>query len=93
MPKPGFVYIMTNRNRTTLYIGVTSDIERRVAEHGSGAIDGFTKEYNLHDLIYFEHFPDIKDAIDRETVLKKWSRFKKDALIRTFNPMLKTLTL
>lgn len=91
MSKPGFLYIISNKNRTTLYIGVTSDLERRVAEHRTGAIEGFTKQYNLHDLIYFEHFSDIRDAIDRETIIKKWSRAKKNKLITSVNPELLTL--
>ena len=83
---------MSNKNRTALYIGVTTDLERRVAEHRTGALDGFTKQYNLHDLIYFEHFTDVRDAIERETIVKKWSRSKKDKLIAASNPELRTLS-
>jgi putative endonuclease len=93
MSKPGFVYILSNKNRTTLYIGVTSDLERRLAEHRTGVFDSFTKRYNLFDLLYFEYFADIKDAIDRETVIKKWSRAKKDALMASTNPLLKSIEL
>lgn len=93
MSKPGFVYILSNKNRTTLYIGVTSDLERRIAEHRTSTADTFTNRYNLHDLLYFEHFNDIKDAIDRETIIKKWNRAKKDALIAAVNPDLRSLDI
>ena len=82
-----FVYILTNKNRTVLYIGVTNDLQRRVYEHENGLIPGFTKKYNCHFLIYFEHFQKIEDAIDREKQIKKWRREKKDNLINTTNPV------
>ena len=82
-----FVYILTNKNRTVLYIGVTNDLQRRVYEHENGLIPGFTKKYNCHFLIYFEHFQKIEDAIDREKQIKKWRREKKDSLINTTNPV------
>jgi putative endonuclease len=84
---------MSCRRRTTLYIGVTSDLERRIAEHRTHTLPGFTRDYNLEILVYFEHFPSIRDAIDRETQLKKWSRSKKDALIAKLNPELLDLSL
>ena len=93
MSKPGFVYILSNKYRTTLYMGVTSNLERRLAEHRTSTADTFTNRYNLHDLLYFEHFMDIKDAIDRETTIKKWNRSKKDALIATKNPTLSSLEI
>ena len=93
MQKQGFVYIMSCRHRTTLYIGVTSDLERRVAEHRTHALPGFTKDYNLEALVYYEHFPEIANAIEREKQLKKWSRSKKEALIVRMNPDLRDLGL
>ena len=86
-----YVYILSNTNNTTLYIGVTNDLERRVQEHRSGLIPGFTKKYNCHKLVYYEVFSDINQAIDREKQLKKWSRIKKDNLINTINSERKDL--
>jgi putative endonuclease len=80
-----FVYIMTNKNKTVIYIGVTGDLQNRVYEHENGLIDGFTKKYNCHYLIYYEHFQHIDDAISREKELKKWRREKKENLIYEFN--------
>ena len=86
-----YIYIMSNPNNTTLYIGVTNDIERRVTEHKSGAIPGFTQKYNCIKLVYYETYSDINQAIEREKKLKKWRREKKDWLIGTMNPELKDL--
>lgn len=80
-----YTYILSNKSNTTLYIGVTNELERRVAEHRAGINPGFTKKYNCHKLVYFESFSDIEQAIAREKQLKKWSRAKKDALIDTMN--------
>ena len=91
MYKTYYVYIMSNTNDTTLYIGVTNDIERRVKEHRSGQIPGFTQKYNCYKLVYYETNSDIDQAIEREKKLKKWRREKKDRLINTMNPDLKDL--
>jgi putative endonuclease len=80
-----FVYIVTNKIKTVLYIGVTNDLQRRVFEHENGTIPGFTQKYNCHYLVYYEHFQNINDAIDRENELKKWRREKKEKLIVGFN--------
>ncbi|KAF0239152.1 MAG: putative endonuclease containing a URI [Prolixibacteraceae bacterium] len=80
-----FVYILTNKNKTVLYIGVTNDLQRRTYEHENGLLPGFTKKYNCHFLIYYEHFQNIDDAIAREKELKKWRREKKENLINEFN--------
>lgn len=69
-----------------IYIGLTNDLERRVYEHENGEVKGFTKKYNCHYLVYYEHFSFIEHAIDREKELKKWRREKKDRLISSFNP-------
>lgn len=86
-----YTYILANNSDTTLYIGVTNDLERRVTEHRSGTIPGFTQKYNCHKLVYFESFSDVEQAIAREKQLKKWSRAKKDALIDTMNKERKEL--
>jgi putative endonuclease len=80
-----FVYIVTNKNKTVLYIGVTNDLQRRTYEHENGLIPGFTKKYNCHYLIYYEHFQQIEDAINREKEIKKWRREKKENLINNSN--------
>ena len=81
-----FMYILTNDNNRVMYIGVTNDLRRRMYEHKSGVVDGFTKKYNVHKLVYFENGPDIKAAIEREKQLKGWTRAKKNALVESFNP-------
>ena len=90
--KFSYVYIMSNKIRTTLYIGVTNDIERRVKEHKNGEGSKFTHKYNLHELLYFETFNDIEQAITREKQLKNWHREWKFNLIKQQNPNLKNLT-
>ena len=85
MSKRYYTYILANKTDTTLYIGVTNNLERRVAEHRSGLIPGFTQKYNCHKLVYFEEYSDVEQAIAREKQLKKWSRSKKDWLIDTMN--------
>ena len=77
--------------RPTLYIGVTNDLVRRVYEHKQGFVEGFTKKYALHNLLYFEEFGSIEDAILREKRLKHWNREWKLELIRKANPSLKDL--
>ena len=82
----GYVYILTNRPNGILYVGVTSDIVRRVFEHRSGFVDGFTKRHSLKRLVYFEQFDDIRDAIQREHNIKHWSRAWKVRTIIAANP-------
>ena len=89
--KRGYVYIMTNRSRT-LYIGVTSDLERRVHQHKQKEIAGFTKRYNMTQLAYYEEIPSIRDAIAREKQLKGWLRSRKIALIESMNPQWRDLS-
>jgi putative endonuclease len=88
-----FVYIMTNHLRTTVYIGVTNDLARRVWEHQNGEIEGFTKEYRLTILVYYEVFPEARAAIAREKQLKNWRRTKKDALLNSMNPEWRDLSI
>lgn len=77
---------MSNKRDGTLYIGVTSNLSRRAAEHREGAIDGFTKRYGLKRLVYYECYDDIRAALQRETNLKHWPRLWKLALIQEANP-------
>lgn len=84
--KGGWVYMMTNKPHGVLYIGVTADLIRRASQHRAGEIEGFTQRYNLKRLVYFERHDDIRDAIAREKVLKKWNRAWKDELIAKENP-------
>jgi putative endonuclease len=90
--KTGYVYIMSNKNRTTFYIGVTNDIARRVAEHKEGSGSKFTAKYKLHDLVYYEVIYDIEQAIRREKQLKNWHREWKLNLIKELNPEMKDLS-
>jgi putative endonuclease len=76
---------MSSSNNSTLYIGVTNDLERRIAEHKSGSGSVFTRKYHCHKLVYFESFSDIEQAIAREKQLKGWKRERKDALIDSVN--------
>jgi putative endonuclease len=89
--KDGFIYIVTNKHRTTIYIGVTSDIEKRILMHKSGYGYIFTKRYLLTDLLYFERISGIHNAINREKQLKNWHKDWKWSLIKEVNPELKDL--
>ena len=80
-----YVYIMSSNNNNVLYVGMTNDLIRRVQEHKEGLIDGFTKKYNIHKLLYYEETDDVWSAIEREKQLKKWRRDKKEFLINIEN--------
>ena len=88
-----YIYIMTNTYRTTFYIGITSNLEKRVFEHIEGVGSKFTVKYNLKDLIYFEEFIDINQAIFREKQLKNWHKDWKLNLVRESNSKLETLDI
>jgi len=88
-----YVYIMTNQRTTTLYIGATNDLERRVYEHKKKLVDGFTKKYNLDRLVYFEETDDVRSALEREKQLKGWLRSRKAALVETTNPQWRDLSV
>ncbi|MFA7171451.1 MAG: GIY-YIG nuclease family protein [Candidatus Paceibacterota bacterium] len=90
--KSYFVYILASQRNGTLYIGVTSNIARRIWEHKEGSIEGFTKKYNVKILVYVERIEDIKTAIAREKQLKKWNRSWKIRLIEKNNPNWKDLS-
>lgn len=81
-----YVYILTNKDNSVMYIGVTNDLRRRLYEHKNQEIDGFTKKYNVYKLVYFEEYSDIGDAIAREKQLKGWVRLKKNLLVEKQNP-------
>ena len=86
MVKGGAVYILASSRHGALYIGVTSDLERRLFEHRNDVREGFTKQYGVHRLVYVETFDTIEDAIVREKRLKKWRRDWKIELIEADNP-------
>ena len=89
--KQGYVYIITNIANTVLYIGVTSNLPKRIFEHKNKLIDGFSKNYNLNKLVYFEISDSILSAIQREKYLKGKNRRFKINLIETMNPKWKDL--
>ncbi len=84
--KSGFVYILASQRNGTLYIGVTSDLSKRLQQHRDGVVDGFTKRYAIHRLVRVETFDDIRDATTWERRLKKWNRAWKLAIIEETNP-------
>ena len=84
--KTYYVYILASKRNGTLYVGMTNDLTRRVFEHKSGLIDGFTKKYTIDKLVYFESTTDVNEAIAREKRLKKWKRQWKIDLIEKLNP-------
>ncbi len=90
--KGGIVYILTNKNKTTLYVGVTSNLRTRVFQHRTGENrSSFSYRYNVHYLVFYEFFPSIESAITREKEVKKWRREKKVNLINQLNPEWKDL--
>ena len=88
-----FVYILTNWDDSVMYIGVTSNLPKRLYEHRNGLADGFTKKYHVHKLVYFEHTNDVYSALNREKQLKKWTRAKKNALVIKQNPEWRDISL
>jgi putative endonuclease len=91
--KEYFVYILSNKNRTVTYIGVTNNLIRRIHEHRNEGINSFTKKYNVFDLVYFEKLNNIDLAIAREKQLKNWRKEWKWNLIKEQNPTLIDLSL
>ena len=87
-----YTYMMTNYTNRVLYTGVTNDLERRVREHKSGLIPGFTQKYHCKKLVYFESFSDAEQAIRREKLIKEYSRDKKNQLVNNVNPDWKDLS-
>ena len=87
-----YVYMMTNGSRTSLYTGVTRDLGRRVYEHKHGLTEGFTKRYRMKQLVYYETTSDVRSAIEREKQIKRWTRDKKAALVKSMNPTWRDLS-
>ena len=87
-----FVYILASKRNGTLYVGITNDLIRRVGEHKSGKVEGFTKKYNVHRLVYSEAFDNPNDAIAYEKRLKRWRRVWKLKLIEERNPQWRDLS-
>jgi len=89
--KNSYVYILSNKKRTVLYVGMTSDLSNRIIQHKNGKGSEFAIKYNLKDLVYFEEFNDINQAISREKQLKNWHKNWKWNLITASNPDIKDL--
>ena len=81
-----FVYILVNRDNSVMYVGITGDLNRRIKEHKNEQIDGFTKKYHVHKLVYYEEYSEVNQAIAREKQIKGWKREKKNQLVQTKNP-------
>ena len=81
-----YIYIMSNASDSTIYVGVTNNIERRVMEHRTYDNKSFTSRYNCHKLVYYEEYSSIDEAITREKQIKSWSRNRKDKMIDVMNP-------
>ena len=90
--KTYYIYILANKRNGTLYIGVTNNLKRRIFEHKNKLVTGFTKEYNVNQLVYFEQHTDIRAALTREKRLKKWNRSWKLELIEKENSEWKDLS-
>ena len=81
-----YVYILTNKSDRVMYIGVTNDLQRRLYEHKYELVEGFTKRYHIHKLVYYEAYDGVKDAIYREKKLKGLLRIRKNELVESMNP-------
>jgi putative endonuclease len=84
--KPGYVYVLASERYGTLYVGVTSDLIKRVWQHKEGLVEGFSKQHNVKRLVWYESHEDIRAAIEREKQIKKWNRAWKIELIQKQNP-------
>lgn len=91
--KIGYTYILASEKNGTLYIGVTSDLEKRLYRHKNHLLDGFSKKYSAVNLVWFEQYESVEDAIAREKQLKKWNRDWKLELIEKNNPNWRDLSL
>ncbi|MFA6525655.1 MAG: GIY-YIG nuclease family protein [Patescibacteria group bacterium] len=81
-----YIYILTNKTNKVLYIGVTNNLVRRIHEHKNDFVEGFTKKYNVHKLVYYESTENSLEAITREKRIKRWKRAWKEDLINDMNP-------
>ena len=86
-----YVYILASKRNGTLYIGVTNDLVRRVYEHKNDIVEGFTKKYGIHLLVYYEQYDNVESAIQRERQMKKWNRQWKIRRIKRQNPIWRDL--
>jgi putative endonuclease len=93
MSRTYYVYILASKRNGTLYIGVTNNLERRIYEHKNKLMKGFTSEYNINQLVYYEHTNSIESALQREKALKVWKRAWKIKLIESNNPPWSDLSL
>ena len=93
MEKNPYVYILASKPNGTLYIGVTSDLVKRVWQHKNNQVEGFTKKYNVHHLVWYEKHEDMQSAIVREKQIKKWNRQWKIRLVKETNPNWRDLYL
>jgi len=88
-----YIYIMMNKWDTVSYVGVTSDLCKRIYEHKNKLVDGFTKKYNINKLVYFEETSDVMSALEREKQIKRWARKKKIELIKSVNENFEDLSI
>ena len=91
--KTFYVYILTNKYNNVMYVGVTNNLTRRLYEHKNELVDGFTKRYHVHKLVYYESTGDPVSAITREKEIKGWTRAKKNALAESKNPKWEEITI
>ena len=92
MNKTYAVYILTNYNQTTFYVGVTGNLQKRIWEHKNKVVEGFTQKYNVDKLVYYELTENVESALNREKQLKRWHRDWKINLIKEMNPEFKDLS-
>ena len=88
-----YVYLLVNWNNKVIYVGMTSDLQKRIYEHKHKLVKGFTEKYNVNKLVYYEETTDVHTALAREKEIKKWRREKKDNLVKTMNPRWRDLSL
>ncbi|MBQ9118217.1 MAG: GIY-YIG nuclease family protein [Clostridia bacterium] len=81
-----YVYVLVNKTNKVMYVGVTNDLQRRLYEHKKELVEGFTKRYHIHKLVYYEEYSDVKEAIAREKQIKGFLRVRKNQLVETINP-------
>ena len=93
LPNIYYVYILTNKNNNVMYVGITNNLQRRVYEHKHSLVDGFTKKYQVHKLVYYESCGDVINAIAREKEIKGWTRKRKNALVENKNPNWEEITI
>ncbi|MBU2905236.1 MULTISPECIES: GIY-YIG nuclease family protein [Arenibacter] len=91
--KKSYVYLLANKNNTVIYVGVTSNLVRRIYEHKTGAFRGFSYRYNCNKLVYFEEYSNMDMAIEREKQIKSGNRRRKEQLVNRGNPNWKDLAI